>query len=1396
MPNGTPKPPKKYYSENTLQALANINAMKRQGASDDEIEQYLQSIGAERVNERTGFLGGVENLGRGYLQGMAEGVTSTVGAAGFLTRPIGGRALEDWAERTAAENAKFYDPTGAAGTTGRVIGRLGQEIAQAGLMAAPAAKLVGKVPGVGSALTRALESGSRLQRAGATAAVSAPIDVVQGIKSDTPFLLPESTGRLGSILEGTLTSGIAGGIMPAARIPESRRLGAGTAQQALPAPTQRLLPAPAPAAAPAEIVEEAVTAQPRTFYGEPSAPPSTVAPRTFYGQPSGPAALELPTAARAAEAPPPAAAAATVTGEAPNYPISYYSDWIFGSKKNPVSERIVLPEGTVRGIGMPGKDWEGGYDHFWLTVERQQGKRVVKSDISVRPVMTEQGLRLERVVADGPKSTGTGEFIDTPRPAPIPSEKQLARWRKQEERLDLKARGEEDVPTGGRPGFAQAQALTTLGGGGLGALAGGLTGTDRETSIAGMIGGGVVGAGLGAAVGRQLVRPGAPVPRGSTPDIQEINRTINVGERPRTTTDWLTGFQRFMTNWTAETRPMEIAARQAAGERGEQMLMERIAQAQGAGQAAKQYLIDNVQPALLAARGKFDDVRALLKARRDLNIRMRGGAEKSDVATDVLERAIRDAEADPAVKDAADAINGVYRDLLKRKYDAGMMTYATYKNILDSEDFFSPFVREFVEEANAAGTVGRGKKWAVSSAGIKRMDRTMQANAQTADPLEVLQSSVERAFKEIGRQNVQNVLASFADLDKIPNLIRRVDGEVTPGAATFTQMRSGRPVQYEVLEKDLFDAIAGQGPSSINNMFLLKMPAIALRAGVTLRPVFAITNAIRDVAMSGIQRPDVQRAIREMAAGGAVGGTYKAFTAEEGERMKGFLQGAGMGVGVGAYARPAWETMVAMRSVVGATLPPNAPDIVKRMTGDGEDYKQFLRLGGSTEGFYVRNATDAQEFLKRMERDGTIKDIINPGNVYRALTYVGTVSEQMTRLAAFNQLKKAGFTDAAAVLGAQDRTLRFAQRGKMGAKVADIAAFWNPRVQGMVKLGKLLKDPRTAGMAAAMITAPTLALWNVNKDNPEYWDTPVWERNLFWLVPKSGAPDEYGKVGFWRIPKPFEIGILFASLPERFLDAAAQSGVDVPLLQTGETAAPRVAEPGTAIKETVGTALGEATYGLLPIPTAVQVPLQLMTNRDIFRGRPIVSRTDLPAPQQATPESSAIARVLAERGISPQKTDFAIRGTFGGLGTDVSNVIDAAVRAAGGAAPEPRAPRTGISAIIPRQLQTRTYSSTEAETSARDRLRRLEGIHRGMLKEEASNDPNRIVAYEEKHRRDLDSWAMLNTYKTELDNIAAERRAIIADQRIPQAERRKILAALRKEADAAAREVLAFGAPQ
>jgi hypothetical protein len=66
---------------------------------------------------------------------------------------------------------------------------------------------------------------------------------------------------------------------------------------------------------------------------------------------------------------------------------------------------------------------------------------------------------------------------------------------------------------------------------------------------------------------------------------------------------------------------------------------------------------------------------------------------------------------------------------------------------------------------------------------------------------------------------------------------------------------------------------------------------------------------------------------------------------------------------------------------------------------------------------------------------------------------------------------------------------------------------------------------------AAGVTLPSVLLWMANHDDPRYKDIPTWQKDLFWIV----MTDEH----VYRIPKPFEIGVIFGSVPERMLDKFA-----------------------------------------------------------------------------------------------------------------------------------------------------------------------------------------------------------------------------------------------------------------
>jgi len=147
---------------------------KKWGFSDERAEE-LASMSAARetgkaAEKQEGGRGAFEEFGRGLTLGGAEAVTGLGAGIGFLGRPIGLGGLEE-ASLAARERAReALDPRGKAGSAGRLVGRIGGEVAAtvgtAGLGRLGAARLAPQA----TEAARAALGGSRAARAAAAAA--------------------------------------------------------------------------------------------------------------------------------------------------------------------------------------------------------------------------------------------------------------------------------------------------------------------------------------------------------------------------------------------------------------------------------------------------------------------------------------------------------------------------------------------------------------------------------------------------------------------------------------------------------------------------------------------------------------------------------------------------------------------------------------------------------------------------------------------------------------------------------------------------------------------------------------------------------------------------------------------------------------------------------------------------------------------------------------------------------------------------------------------------------------------------------------------------------------------------------------------------------------------------
>lgn len=176
----------------------------------DDLDLALRRIRGEPVDDLDAALqrlrtphGVISDVTRGLATGLATTGTSLVGGLGTLT---GSEGLREWARQSEEEARAYYDPRGRAGTVGEFIGRGAGEIATgAGLGKAAAVGAARFAPRVAAALTDA----SRLRRVGATMAVNAPVDILQGASQGEGVVLP---GTVGAIAENVLFSGAAGAL--------------------------------------------------------------------------------------------------------------------------------------------------------------------------------------------------------------------------------------------------------------------------------------------------------------------------------------------------------------------------------------------------------------------------------------------------------------------------------------------------------------------------------------------------------------------------------------------------------------------------------------------------------------------------------------------------------------------------------------------------------------------------------------------------------------------------------------------------------------------------------------------------------------------------------------------------------------------------------------------------------------------------------------------------------------------------------------------------------------------------------------------------------------------------------------------------------------------------------
>jgi len=182
--------------------------------------------------------------------------------------------------------------------------------------------------------------------------------------------------------------------------------------------------------------------------------------------------------------------------------------------------------------------------------------------------------------------------------------------------------------------------------------------------------------------------------------------------------------------------------------------------------------------------------------------------------------------------------------------------------------------------------------------------------------------------------------------------------------------------------------------------------------------------------------------------------------------------------------------------------------------------------------------------------------------------------------------------------------------------------------------------------------ASTLIYYLLVSDTEEYKEAKREIRDDNWLIP---TPFDYTL----KVPIPFEIGMMFKALPERFIDLTLGEKV-LGLKESVEK------DPLESIRRQLGTSAS------LPSPADFQAfkPLyEVLVNRNSFTGTEIVPYYKLRREPglQASPQTNELFRVIGEAfNISPTKIEHVINGYTGTLGGYVLDIVDSLTRTATG----------------------------------------------------------------------------------------------------------------------------------
>ncbi len=554
--------------------------------------------------------------------------------------------------------------------------------------------------------------------------------------------------------------------------------------------------------------------------------------------------------------------------------------------------------------------------------------------------------------------------------------------------------------------------------------------------------------------------------------------------------------------------------------------------------------------------------------------------------------------------------NKVNSAILDMAQQAGLLSSAQRAGF--DEEYYVPFFRDMGETDPEMDDIKRmivephtRKGISGQSAQIKKLKGGTQSTKDLLENIIARQSTlIDASLKNKAMQEVVNNLDGTDYLkSETSEDIASLSQQDLNKLGKVKVMVNGKPQAYVVSDPALLRALIQVNDIGSRSLFnkIGRSAKRFLTAGITLSPDFIFKNFVRDAAQAWMINKD------------------------------GFTFGSDSAKGL------------------------------KKAFKEDESYRNLIFSGAAFQGGYIHGAdpeAGAQQMRRALrakgltskEVEGYMATIVTSGaTLLEKYRGISDKFENANRLSTYEAAIAAGKSKRQAAYEAKD-LMDYSLKGNFAliGTMIDMLPFFNARLQGMSKLVRAAKasnDDRVLrvlsanlAMKGVKVAAFSLALAWANDDDEEYQQLPDWDKDMNWHIFADGE--------HIRIPKPFELGIVFGTMPERLFHYGT----------------------GTQTDKDLGKAVANAvfnTMALNPIPQMVLPAAEVMINKSFFKQAPIEGMADQnkQAEDRYNAYTSDTAKAIAQQfGVSPKKVEHLVKGYTGTIGGYVLGASDIVAR--------------------------------------------------------------------------------------------------------------------------------------